>query len=133
MSLKGAEPTANLPRRQQQTLLGLLQGLSEKQIAYWLGLSKNTVHVYVKSIYRRFGVSSAGELLAGFVDEGKLQRLRETAEPVFQQPIPPRLQKRALWLSPVKPPTSSAPPAFQPQAPKCQRRRRPVATLVARE
>ncbi len=54
-----------LSRRQEQTLDLLLVGDSEKQIARILQLSQNTVHVYVKALYRRFGVSSRGELLAG--------------------------------------------------------------------
>jgi DNA-binding CsgD family transcriptional regulator len=51
----------------RQTLQRLLVGDSEKQIARCLGLSRNTIHVYVKALYRGFGVSSRGELLAKFV------------------------------------------------------------------
>jgi DNA-binding NarL/FixJ family response regulator len=57
----------NLSPRMQQTLQRLLVGDSEKQIANQLGLSRHTVHVYVKALYRGFGVSSRGELLARFV------------------------------------------------------------------
>ena len=53
-----------LPRRQDQTLQHLLQGDSEKQVAQKLSLSKHTVHVYVKALYRHYGVSSRAELLA---------------------------------------------------------------------
>jgi DNA-binding CsgD family transcriptional regulator len=53
-----------LSRREKQTLLKLLDGRSEKQIAREMRLSPNTVHHYVKSIYRRLGVSSRGELSA---------------------------------------------------------------------
>jgi len=53
-----------LPRRQDQTLQHLLDGDSEKQVARKLSLSKHTVHVYVKALYRRYGVSSRAELLA---------------------------------------------------------------------
>jgi DNA-binding NarL/FixJ family response regulator len=42
-------------------------GDSEKQVARHLGLSKNTVHVYVKQLYRGYAVNSRGELLAKFV------------------------------------------------------------------
>lgn len=45
----------------------LLAGDSEKQIAFHLKLSPNTIHTYVKSLYRQFKVSSRGELLARFV------------------------------------------------------------------
>jgi DNA-binding NarL/FixJ family response regulator len=56
-----------LTRRHQQTLGRLLVGDSEKQIASRLEVSPHTVHVYVKALYRRFEVSSRGELLARFV------------------------------------------------------------------
>ncbi|MEM6750887.1 MAG: LuxR C-terminal-related transcriptional regulator [Planctomycetota bacterium] len=56
-----------LPTRLRQTLAGLLGGQSEKQVAAELGLSPHTVHNYVRQLYRRFEVSSRGELLSLFV------------------------------------------------------------------
>jgi DNA-binding NarL/FixJ family response regulator len=56
-----------LSPRMQQTLQSLLAGDSEKQAAAKLGVSQNTVHVYVKQLYRKFGVNSRGELLAKWV------------------------------------------------------------------
>lgn len=56
-----------LSRRQRQTLELLLAGNAEKQIASMLRISKHTVHVYVKSLYKRFGVNSRPELLAKWV------------------------------------------------------------------
>jgi DNA-binding CsgD family transcriptional regulator len=56
-----------LSPRQRQTLQHLLAGDAEKQIAAKLRLSPNTVHHYVKALYRRFGVSSRAELLAQWV------------------------------------------------------------------
>jgi DNA-binding NarL/FixJ family response regulator len=53
-----------LSRRQDQTLQHLLEGDNEKQVARKLSLSRHTVHVYVKALYRRYGVSSRAELLA---------------------------------------------------------------------
>jgi hypothetical protein len=50
--------------RLQQTLRHLLDGDSEKQVARKLDLSQHTVHGYVKTLYRRYGVSSRAELLA---------------------------------------------------------------------
>ena len=58
---------ARLSPRQQQTLKHLLAGDSEKQIAGKLALSRHTVHVYVKGLYRHFGASSRAELLARWV------------------------------------------------------------------
>ena len=60
-------PLPNLSPRMRQTLDRLLVGDSEKQIARHLGVSKHTVHVYVKALYRGFEVCSRGELLAKFV------------------------------------------------------------------
>jgi DNA-binding CsgD family transcriptional regulator len=55
-----------LNRRLRQTLEGLVRGLSEKQLADELALSQHTLHGYVKTLYRRLGVSSRGELHARF-------------------------------------------------------------------
>jgi DNA-binding CsgD family transcriptional regulator len=63
---------AGLSNRQRQTLERLLAGDSEKQIAAALAVSPNTVHVYVKALYRHFAVSSRGELLARFVRPGTM-------------------------------------------------------------
>lgn len=57
----------HLPPRMRQTLQRLLAGDSEKQIAQHLGRSRHTVHVYVKAIYKRFGVCSRSELLARWI------------------------------------------------------------------
>jgi DNA-binding CsgD family transcriptional regulator len=73
VTLRGSNPIPtsgkmpSLTPRMQQTLHRLLVGDSEKQIAVHLGLSRHTVHVYVKAIYKGFGVASRGELLARFV------------------------------------------------------------------
>jgi len=56
-----------LPQRLRQTLQGLIKGDSEKQIAFGLGISQHTVHVYVKQLYKRLRVSSRGELMAKFM------------------------------------------------------------------
>jgi DNA-binding CsgD family transcriptional regulator len=53
-----------LSRRLHQTLACLLEGDSEKQVAARLGLSPATIHQYVTTLYRRFGVQSRAELLA---------------------------------------------------------------------
>jgi len=58
---------AGLSPRQRQTLQFLLAGHSEKEIADFMRLSRNTVHHHVKAIHRHFGVSSRSELLARWV------------------------------------------------------------------
>jgi DNA-binding NarL/FixJ family response regulator len=65
---KSAPTTAEpLSPRQRQTLELLLEGHAEKQIAARLAISKHTVHVYVKTLYKRFDVCSRAELLARWV------------------------------------------------------------------
>lgn len=60
-------PAVALSPRMRQTLERLLAGDSEKQIAARLRLSPHTVHVYVKTLYRRFDVCSRGELFSRFI------------------------------------------------------------------
>ncbi len=57
-------PPRRLSPRMLQTLELLLGGDAEKEVAYKLGVSPHTVHVYVKALYRSFGVNSRAELLA---------------------------------------------------------------------
>jgi DNA-binding CsgD family transcriptional regulator len=65
--LESAAPADPLSPRLRQTLRLLLAGESEKQVAQRLALSPHTVHVYVKKLYKLYGVSSRGELLAKWV------------------------------------------------------------------
>src|SRR5688572_27097195 len=58
-----------LPRRLRPVLQHLLRGDGEKQVAQKLGLSRHTVHEYVKVLYRTLNVSSRAELLAQFIDK----------------------------------------------------------------
>jgi DNA-binding CsgD family transcriptional regulator len=53
-----------LPLRQRQTLALVLRGLSDKEIAERLGISRYTVNQYTKTIYRHYGVTSRTQLLA---------------------------------------------------------------------
>jgi DNA-binding CsgD family transcriptional regulator len=65
------EPSAcRLSPRLQETLQCLLDGLSEKQIADRLDISRTTVHEYVTSLYRRFGVNGRAELMARWIRYG---------------------------------------------------------------
>lgn len=59
-----ASEFADLPRRQREVLAKLLLGLNAKEIAHELGLSPYTVNDYIKALYRRYQVSSRGELMA---------------------------------------------------------------------
>jgi DNA-binding CsgD family transcriptional regulator len=53
-----------LPPRVRETLSCLLEGDGEKQAAARMGLSRATVHQYVKALYRHYRVESRAELLA---------------------------------------------------------------------
>src|SRR5262245_60277397 len=53
-----------LSPRLRQTLVWLLEGDSEKQVASRLGLSEATTHQYVTALYRHFGVQSRAQLMA---------------------------------------------------------------------
>jgi DNA-binding CsgD family transcriptional regulator len=66
-----ANDAVGLSPRMRQTLELLVAGDSERQVALKLKISQHTVHVYVKQLYKRFGVSSRGELLAKFVRGGR--------------------------------------------------------------
>jgi DNA-binding CsgD family transcriptional regulator len=61
---KRASQHRDFSRRERQTLDLLLTGASEKGIAEALGLSRHTVHDYVKVVYRKMGVGSRAELMA---------------------------------------------------------------------
>jgi DNA-binding CsgD family transcriptional regulator len=66
-----AEHVNKLSTRQRQVLFQLLSGDSVKQIARKLSISNFTVNDHLKNIYRRFGVSGRGELLAQFLAGGQ--------------------------------------------------------------
>src|SRR5688500_17413466 len=53
--------------RQREALELWPAGLAEKEAAARLGISQNTVHVYVKQLHRHYRVRSRGELLARWV------------------------------------------------------------------
>ena len=65
------EPSAlELSPRRREVLNCLLEGDSEQQVADRLGLTRQTVNQYVKSIYRHFRVNSRAELMARWIRFG---------------------------------------------------------------
>jgi DNA-binding NarL/FixJ family response regulator len=56
-------PATELTPRERQVLEGLVDGLSEKQVAARLELSTQTVHSYIKQLYRKLHVRSRAELV----------------------------------------------------------------------
>lgn len=57
----------NLSPRERETLLHLLEGEPESLIADEMGLAFSTVHQYVVSIFRKWGVNSRAELMASWM------------------------------------------------------------------
>ncbi len=53
-----------LSAREREVLQGLVEGLSEKQVAARLALAPDTVHTYVKRLYDKLRVRSRSELLS---------------------------------------------------------------------
>ncbi|HEX8791678.1 MAG TPA: LuxR C-terminal-related transcriptional regulator, partial [Polyangiaceae bacterium] len=68
-------PAGDWSPRERETLEILLTGASEKSAAARLGLSRHTVHDYVKAIYKRLGVASRAELMALAVSRSGMHRL----------------------------------------------------------
>jgi DNA-binding CsgD family transcriptional regulator len=64
LACRSQRSVVEFPPRLQQVLMCLMEGDSEKQIAQRLGITQHTVHYHVRELYRRFGVSSRGQLLA---------------------------------------------------------------------
>jgi DNA-binding CsgD family transcriptional regulator len=58
--------TVQLSRREQETFDWLLRGKRRKEIAAAMGISAHTVDQYIKSLYRRLGVSAYPELVARY-------------------------------------------------------------------
>jgi DNA-binding CsgD family transcriptional regulator len=59
-----ADSLLQLPTRLREVLARIVEGDNEKQIALVLGISRNTVHEYIRRLYGRLGVSGRGALLA---------------------------------------------------------------------
>lgn len=88
----GATPSTEstwLTVREQQVLEHLVLGKSVRQIADDLGRSPHTVHDHVKSLHRKLGASSRGELIAralGYIEEGARIRDEESKVASVHEP-----------------------------------------------
>jgi DNA-binding NarL/FixJ family response regulator len=104
MGTIGVEPAAAVTRgrdvgalmrsldgRPRQVLPLLLSGVPEKQVAAKLGISPNTVHVYVKAVYRHFGASSRPELMSMFLRDALQRGAGEAALELFDVRPPKRM------------------------------------------
>ena len=60
-----------LSEREREVLTGLVDGLSEKQVAARLDIAYATVHIHVRRIYKKLQVNSRAELLSRYA-RGKM-------------------------------------------------------------
>jgi DNA-binding CsgD family transcriptional regulator len=77
---RGGLTRVRLSRRERQTLKALLAGARRKEIAAELGLSLHTVNDYVKSLYRRLGVSGLPELYQLMSSDPGMEMTRRRGE-----------------------------------------------------
>ncbi len=83
----GPPEVAALPRRVRQTLDVLLAGRPVKDVATELGVSWHTASDYVKTLHRRLGVSTRGELFHRYLPARRRPRL--TLPAGLPEPYPP--------------------------------------------
>jgi hypothetical protein len=67
--------------RLRDTLALILLGCSEKEIAQRLSISPHTVHVHIKTLYRRFAIASRAALTATLIFEYILEPDPQTQSP----------------------------------------------------
>jgi DNA-binding NarL/FixJ family response regulator len=72
IDLRSASINESLPSTLRTTFALLLAGQTEKEMAYELHRSPNTIHDHVKRIYSHFGVTSRPQLMARFIDVDKV-------------------------------------------------------------
>lgn len=79
-NIDGISLRYELTGRQREVLTLLLFGLSEKVIAFRVGLSRHTVHEHVKAIYRVMLVNSRAELMARCLREEFIEMSEQAME-----------------------------------------------------
>jgi DNA-binding NarL/FixJ family response regulator len=65
--------------REYEVLIGLSQGLTNRQIADGLGLRENTVKHYLKGVYKKLGVANGRAAAAKANELDLLPKARRTA------------------------------------------------------
>ncbi len=82
-----ADPNRWLTAREHVILEELTLGKTVKEIAQSIGRSPHTVHDHVKSLHRKLGASSRGELIAralGHISEGSKSRRSRRVKPMSE-------------------------------------------------
>ena len=67
MNRKQLAMLASLTPRERQTLRHLLFGRPERVIAKMMRLKPDTIHIYIRGVYRKFRVKSRAKLMALFL------------------------------------------------------------------
>ncbi|MEQ8770206.1 MAG: helix-turn-helix transcriptional regulator [Phycisphaerales bacterium] len=101
---KVSGPSRWLTDREQAVLERLALGLSVREIAEDIGRSPHTVHDHVKSLHRKLGASSRGELVAralGYIDDA--HRVLGTLAGSMVEPKPDRAAKPGSTIVEAKP------------------------------
>ncbi len=91
-----SEAAAWLTAREQNILQHLLLGKSVREIAEELGRSPHTVHDHVKSLHRKLGASSRGELVA------RALGYSEMMSPTEEKPAAAAVQP-SIHVRPIRP------------------------------
>lgn len=68
-----------LSTTERTVLAYLLQGMTERQVADELDRSHNTVHVHVRNIYRKLGVTSRKMLFHAMAEDPTIMRAQKRA------------------------------------------------------
>jgi DNA-binding CsgD family transcriptional regulator len=70
-ALTASRAQPRLSPRQRETLGHLMAGLSYEEVSRRMGISRNTVHGYVKDLYRQFGQHSRAGLITRLTDTNR--------------------------------------------------------------
>ena len=97
-----SEAAAWLTTREQMILQHLLLGKSVREIAEELGRSPHTVHDHVKSLHRKLGASSRGELVA------RALGYSEMMAPTAGKPEPAVGHQPQIHVRPIRSPGQTA-------------------------
>jgi DNA-binding CsgD family transcriptional regulator len=113
-------------RREQEVLSGVLQSLSNKEIAAKLNVSERTVKFHVSSLLSKFGVTDR-VALSRTVSLGRtpMSRAEDLAEPQTLFGIPIRPQEVGI--------PKAGPPSPFPRVAQNSRRNRGVFPIIPRE
>ena len=66
----GAVAGKALPPREQEVLVQLLQGRTDKEIRVRLGISEETVHWHIARLFREYGVHRRQDLIRKLLHQG---------------------------------------------------------------